>query len=487
MKTAIVVGSGFAGLSAAAHLAKEGVKVTVLEKNEQFGGRNRQFEAEGFKFDMGPSWYWMPEVFEGFFNKFGKSTSDYFELTKLNPSFSIYMEDGNKVDIPSEVDELRDFFEKTEKGAGKKYEKFMASAKYKYDLGMSKLVYKPGKKISELIDWEVISGVFKLSVFESFHKYVRKYFKHPYLTSLMDFPVLFLGNSPKNTPALYSLMNYAGLELGTWYPQGGMHEIMKAMVSLIEEMGVEVITNAEVEAINITNGKASSVTFNDKTLEADMVVAAGDYKHMETLLDPTYRNYKDEYWDTRTFSPSSLLFYVGLDKKLEGIDHHTLFFDESLEKHAEEIYNRPQWPSKPLFYTCCPSKTDASVAPQGKENLFMLIPLAPGLEDNDDLREYYFDVIVRRLEKLTNQKVKEHIVYKRSYCLSDFEKDYYAAKGNAYGLANTINQTANLKPKMHYKKVSNLVYAGQLTIPGPGMPPAIVSGEVAANELLKVV
>jgi phytoene desaturase len=483
-KKIAIIGGGFSGLSSATYLAKEGFEVTIFEKNSTVGGRNRKFSAEGFTFEMGPSWYWMPQVFDAYFNDFQKERKNYYSLTKLNPSFSIVFKEFEKLDIPSEEKDLIAFFENIEKGAGERFQAFMLDAKYKYDSSMTNLILKPGKSLFEFFEWEVIKGVFKLHLFSNFKKFVRKYFKDERLTNLMDFPVLFLGSAPENTPALYSLMNYAGLLLGTWYPEKGMYRIIESMEELAVELGVKIHTNHEVSSVLLTDNNVSGLVINGETHEFDAVIASGDYKHMETLLPPSFRNYTDDYWSTRTLAPSSLIFFLGFDKKIHSIEHHTLFFDESLEKHTEQIYFDPKWPEKPLFYVCAPSKTDPSVAPENCENIFILIPIAAGLEDTDEIREKYFNIIIDRLEKQVEEPIKEHIIYKKSYCINDFKADYHSYKGNAYGLANTLRQTAILKPKLNNKKLKNLIYAGQLTVPGPGVPPSLISGKLAANELI---
>ena len=302
----------------------------------------------------------------------------------------------------------------------------------------------------------------------------------------MEFPVLFLGATPKNTPALYSLMNYTGLFQGTYYPIGGFNEVVSALVELAREKGVNIHCNSEISKVNASGSLAKGLEVNGDIHLFDGIVAGADYHHVEqNLLDEHYRNYTTEYWNKREMAPSSLLFYVGLDKKLENIDHHTLFFDEDFDNHAREIYDDPKWPASPLFYMSCSSITDSTVAPAGKENIVFLIPLAPGLEDSNKMREHYFDMVSERLEKLTGNNIKDSILVKESYCVSDFEKDYHAFKGNAYGLANTLRQTAILKPRMRNKKLNNFYYTGQLTVPGPGVPPSIISGQIVAMEIDK--
>ena len=480
-KKVIVIGAGFSGLSAACCLAQKGFDVTVLEKKNETGGRGRKAEAAGFMFDMGPSWYWMPEVFEKFFNRFGKSAADYYSLKRLSPSYRVFFKDDEN-DIPSEKEKLFALFESLEKGSSKKLEQFLSEAAYKYDKGINEFVYKPSLSLMEFADVSLLFSLFRLNMFSSFSKYIRKYFSHPKLLQLLEFPVLFLGAKPENTPALYSMMNYADMVLGTWYPDGGMYKIAEAMTKLAEELGVKILTGENVEKINVENGKLKSVVSNGKELYADSIISAADYNFTEQkLLTEQYRTYSADYWESRVMSPSALIFYLGVNKKVDNLLHHNLFFDADFSVHATEIYDNPEWPSHPLFYVCCPSKTDVAVAPEGMENLFILIPVAVGLQDNDATRERYFEMVMNRLESRTGQAIREHIIYKKAYAHRDFISDYNSFKGNAYGLANTLMQTAVLKPRIKSKKVKNLFFAGQLTVPGPGVPPSIISGQVVAE------
>lgn len=487
-KKVIVIGSGFAGLSAATNLAAKGCDVTILEKNAIPGGRARKFETDGFMFDMGPSWYWMPDVFEQYFAKFGKKPSDYYDLVRLDPSYAIYFGKDEVMEVPAKMSELEAMFEQYEPGSSQKLRQFLKEAAYKYEVGMNEFVHKPGNSIWEFADLRVLRSLFKLQMLTDVSSYVRKLFKNEKLIQLLEFPVLFLGATPEKTPALYSMMNYADMSLGTWYPRGGMHKIIEGMVKLAEEQGVKIHLNQEVKQIYVPNGHASKVVCADREYEADIVVGAADYHHIEQqLLAENNRSYSAAYWDKRVMAPSSLLFYLGINKRLKNLHHHNLFFDRDFKRHAIEIYESPKWPTDPLFYVCMPSFTDSTIAPEGHENVFILIPTAPGLEDNDSIREKYFNVVLDRLEDLTEQEIRNSIIYKRTFAHSDFVKDYHAFKGNAYGLANTLLQTAFLKPKLRSKKVKNLFYTGQLTTPGPGVPPSLISGQVVAGEVLKMI
>ncbi len=485
-KKAIVIGSGFAGLSAATFLAKAGWDITVLEKNEGPGGRARRLTAEGFSFDMGPSFYWMPEVFDRYFASFGKKTADYYSLQRLDPSYRVYW--GDEItDIPASYEELRMLFHAMEPGSARKLDRFLRGAAYKYEVGMNHLVYKPGRSLTEFLDWPTLSGIMRLQVFSSIKSHIARYFKHPRIRQLLEFPVLFLGALPEHTPALYSLMNYADIRGGTWYPQGGMYAVVEGMYRLAKEMGVNFRFNEAVTSIDVQQGKASGVSSSRQFYPADAVIAGADYHFVEkNLLTTAYRSYTDKYWEKRVMAPSCLMYYVGLNRKLKHPVHHSLFFDVPFAQHGKEIYTEPQWPTEPLFYVSVPSVTDPTVAPAGHENLVFLIPVAAGLEGDDEaLREHYFQKIVKRMEQHTGENIEDAIVFKKHYAVSDFAADYNSFRGNAYGLANTLGQTAIFRPSCKSRKVSNLFYTGQLTVPGPGVPPSLISGEVVAAQVLK--
>lgn len=486
-KKIAIIGSGFSGLSAAAYTAKEGHEVHIFEKHNQPGGRARQLKTEeGYVFDMGPSWYWMPDVIQDFFEDFGYTTSSFFELISLNPQFEMIFSD-EKIDVPENFEVLKATFEKIEKGAGFQLEKFMKSAKFKYEVGMKDFVHKPCANLSEFISLKIAKSALRLDLLSNFRAYVARYFKDKKLRALMEFPVIFLGASPEKIPALYSLMNYGGYVLGTYYPKGGFYQLVLAMKKVAEEQGANFHFNSNVEKINVKNQKVSSLLINGKIHEFDEVIASSDYHHTETLLNEEYRNYTADYWRERTFAPSCLIFYLGFNETIPHLKHHTLFFEHDLDLHIDSIYEDKRWPEKPLFYACCSSKTDHSVAPNGKENLFLLMPIATGINDSEFVRQKYLTEMLLRLEKHTGtQDLQSKIDFKKSYCVRDFVSDYNAYGGNAYGLANTLNQTAVLKPKIRNKKLKNLFYTGQLTVPGPGVPPSIISGKIVANEINKI-
>ncbi len=481
-KKVIIIGSGFSSLSAACYLAKSGFEVVLYEKNKTVGGRARQLIKEGFTFDIGPSWYWMPDIFDKFFADFGKKTSDYYALDKLSPAYKIFFAD-DVITIGDSMDKICVEFERIEKGSSKHLRKFIASAQENYSIAIDKVVLRPGISPLELVTKETVLKVDQF--FKTISSEVRRKFRNPKLISTLEFPVLFLGAKPSNTPSFYSFMNFADFGLGTWHPKGGMYEVIKAMQNLAKELGVQIHTNACVEKILVENGKTTGVVSKGNKKHADFVLSGADYHHSETLLDEKYRQYSESYWAKKTFAPSSLLFYVGFDKKLKNIEHHNLFFDTDFEQHAEEIYDNPKWPTNPLFYANFPSVTDASMAPEGCETGFFLVPIAPDLEDTPELRDQYFDLIMTRFQLRTGQQIENNIIFKESFCVNDFIEEYNSYKGNAYGMANTLLQTAFLRPKLKSKKVKNLFFTGQLTVPGPGVPPSLISGKLVSELITK--
>ena len=482
-KKITILGSGFSSLAAASYLAQAGHEVHIYEKNATLGGRARQYKRDGFTFDMGPSWYWMPDVFDRFFADFGKKTSDFYNISKLDPAYRVYFGKHDSIAIGDSLGKIKETFEAIEPGSAQKLQEFIDDAGNNYEVAIKDLVYRPGVSPLELVTPQTIKKIG--SFFSTISRDVRKVFKNPKLIQILEFPVLFLGAKPSDTPSFYSFMNYADFGIGTFHPKNGMHAVIEGMITLAESLGVQMHADSNVESIVTENNTATGITVNGKTIKADIVLSGADYHHTETLLPKNLRQYSETYWGKKTFAPSSLLFYVGFDKKLEHVNHHTLFFDTDFDKHAVEIYDKPKWPDAPLFYANFPSISDMAMAPEGKEAGFFLIPLAPGLHDTQDLREEYFDRIINRLEELTGQSVKKNIIFKESFCVKDFVEQYNSYKGNAYGLANTLLQTAFLRPKLKSKKVANLYFTGQLTVPGPGVPPALISGKLVAGLITK--
>lgn len=485
MHKTLVIGSGFSGLAASTLLARNGYEVTVIEKNDQTGGRCSVWKNQGFTFDMGPSWYWMPDVFERYFNLFDQSVADHYTLKRLDPSYRVFFNENITMDVPADLDGIYELFEKYEKDSSVRLKKFLASAKYKYNKGMKEFVFKPGHSFMEYSRWSVLTSAFKINLLSPISKEIRSNFKNPLLRQLLEFPVLFLGAKPENTPGLYSLMNYADMVLGTWYPMGGMGKITEAMANVAKENGVKINLNETVSSFTYENKKISIVNTDKNNYTANGVIASADYHHVEEKMLKNYSNYTEQYWNKRKLAPSCLIFYIGVSKKLKGLLHHNLFFDADFTAHAKAIYDDVQWPENPLFYVCAPSVTDPTVAPEGNENLFILMPVSTIIDETEEVKKKYLDMLIERIEKKIGEKFKDDILFVRSFAKKDFITQYNSFKGNAYGLANTLRQTAFLKPKMRNKHIPNLFYAGQLTVPGPGVPPALISGEIAAKQLIK--
>ena len=482
MKSVIIIGSGFSSLASACYMAKAGYQVTVLEKNEQLGGRASLWEHKGFRFDMGPSWYWMPDVFERFFNDFDKKPSDYYQLEKLSPAYRVIFGKNDYIDIADNLKDITQTFEGIKPGSGNKVLKFIEAAGKNYQVAMQNLVYNPGLSIMELVSAESAA---RLNLFvQNISRQIRNKIKNPKLRSILEFPVLFLGAKPSKTPAFYNFMNFADFGLGTWYPKGGFNAVAMGIVQLAEELGVNFQVNEKVDGFDYKEGKIFSVNTEKNKYNADIVISGADYAHTEKLLSEN-RNYTEEYWQKKTFAPSSLLYYVAFNRKVNHLLHHNLFFDTDFEAHAEEIYDTKVFPKKPLFYANFSSKTDDSLAPDGMEIGFFLIPLAVDLDDSEEIREKYFRVILDRIKKCTGEDLKDAVLFKRSFGVNDFKERYNSCRGNAYGLANTLLQTSFLRPSIRNKKIKNLFYTGQLTVPGPGVPPAIISGKVVTDYILK--
>ena len=479
----IIIGSGFSSLSASCYLAKYGYDVTILEKNATVGGRARQFKKDGFVFDIGPTFYWMPDVFDSFFSDFKTTTKDYYQLDKLNPAYQVYFGEKDSISISDNLEDITKTFERVETGSGGKLRKFIKIAEKNYKIAINDLVYKPGKNVFEIINRKTI---FKLCEFiYTIKGQVSRYVNHNKLRKILEFPVLFLGAKPESTPSFYNFMNYADFQLGTWHPKGGMYQVVEAMKSLSKSLGVKIETNSEVKSIETKDNKVVGLIANSKYYTCDMLLSGADYYHTESLLPTSLRQYSETYWSKKVFAPSALLFYVGFNKKIKNVSHHTLFFDTDFDKHARTIYDTQKWPEKPLFYASFPSITDSTAAPTNKEAGVFLIPIAPNIEDTPEIREHYFNQLIERTEDLIGDSLKDNILFKESYCVNNFKEDYNSYKGNAYGLANTLLQTHFLRPKLKSKKVNNLFFCGQLTVPGPGVPPSIISGKIVSDLIVK--
>lgn len=482
-KNVVVIGAGFGGLSAAAFLAKDGYNVTVIEKNNSVGGRARVWREAGFKFDMGPSWYLMPDAFETFFAEFGKKPSDYYQLHRLDPSYRIYFE-NEIVDISASLQKNIELFESIEPGAGQKLQEYLEQAKYQYEVSMKEFLYKDFRSVFDFFNKRMLTEGRKLHVFENLDAFTRRFFKSDKLRKILEYSMVFLGGAPKNTPALYSVINHADMNLGVWYPQGGFGAVAEAIKKLAEEYGAKFVFGEEVQAIQTQNGQATVVQTSKENYPCDIVVANADYHHVETqLLAPTDQSYSESYWQKRTLAPSAFIIYLGLNKKLHNVQHHMLVLDHDWMRHFDDIFEKPAWPEHPSYYVCCSSVTDSEVAPSGSENLFFLVPIASGLQDTKDIRATYYDKIIAHFEKTIGQSVADAVVVKRTFSLNDFSADYNAFAGTALGLSHTLRQTSLFRPRTKSKKVSNLYFSGQFTQPGIGVPMTLISGQLTRDNV----
>ncbi|QJR22795.1 Phytoene dehydrogenase [Brevinematales bacterium NS] len=481
-KKIVVIGGGYAGLSVAALLAKEGHEVALLEKNTELGGRARVWKTKGYVFDMGPSWYLMPEVFERYFGLFGKKVSDFYELKPLDPLYRIFFHKKEIVDIPANKEGILKAFASLEKEGDRKLVAYLKQAKYKYDIAMNEFLYKEYKNIFSFLNWKMITQGTQLHVFATLDRFVRKYFHDHRARKILEYAMVFLGNSPKNSPALYSIMSHVDLNLGVWYPMGGMGMLVEAMEKLCRQYGVAIHTGEEVTGFEYTGSRITSVRTHKGSYPAEIVVSSADYAHTEReLLDSSHQTYSESYWQSRVMAPSMFIMYLGLGKRLKNLTHHNLYFSLDWDKHFDTIFKTPSWPQDPCFYLSCPSKTDPSVAPKGKENLFLLVPIAPGLVDNDEMRHQYADYALKHVEHVIGESITDAIEVKRIFTVSDYANDYHAFKGTALGMAHTLNQTAVFRPAHHSKRVPNLYYTGHYTHPGVGVPMVLIAAEIVSG------
>ncbi len=483
MKKIIIIGSGFGGLSAAALLAKQGHKVTVIEKNEQIGGRASMFREKKYKFDAGPSWYLMPDVFEKFYKELNTTPEKELDLMLLNPSYRMFFHDS-EIDVTPNIEETYALFESIEPGSAKKLEKYLKRAKYQYETAMREFIYKEYNKLTDFFSFKLLVQGSKLNVFQNLDKYVSQNFESDKIKKILEYTMVFLGGAPKNTPALYSIMSHIDFNQGVYYPKGGLNAVAQSMYKIGKKLGVEYKLNEPVQKIIGERGKAKKVVTIVDSYNADIVISNADYWHTETqLLEKKYQTYNEKYWKKRTIAPSAFIMYIGLNKKIKGLEHHNLFLANDWMKHFNEIFEQKRWPQEPSYYVCCPSKHDETVAPKDKENLFVLVPVAPGLRDSDEIREMYKDQILKHMEETLGTKITKHIDVIKTFTHKDFAERYNSYKGTALGLSHTLFQTAIFRPKQKSKKLKNLYYTGGYTHPGIGVPMVIISSQILAKKI----
>lgn len=484
----IIVGSGIGGLATACLLAKRGYEVKVIEKNEMLGGRASVFEAQGYRFDMGPSWYLMPDVFEHFFKLVGENIHDYLKLTKLGPSYRVFFKDENKsVDCYSDLNKDLSTVEQLETGAAAALKKYLKLSEYQYNIAINNFMYKNYDSWWDFINWRSAIEGSKLSVFQPMHKYVRKFFHSEWMQKIMQYQLVFLGSSPYNTPALYNIMSHIDFNMGVFYPQGGIYEIIKALERIGKKLQVQYQLQTSIKEIVVKAGKAIGVIKeNGEFEEADIVISNADIQHTETQLVPKeWRSFSEAYWAKKILAPSGFILYLGINGKLPNLVHHNLIFSKDWQTNFDQIFAKPQLPSDPSFYVCVPSKTDSTVAPVGKENVFVLVPIAAGLELTDtDLANYKEKILNTMSETMNIPDLKDRIEYERIFAVQDFKDRYNSFQGSALGLAHTFNQTAIFRPNNVSKKVANLYYVGASTNPGIGMPICLISAELVLKRII---
>jgi phytoene desaturase len=485
-KRVVVIGGGFGGLGTACLLAREGYDVTLLEKNDQLGGRASVLRDGGFRWDMGPSWYLMPDVFEQFFEQLGEKVEDHLKLRRLLPSYRIFFEDGDVVDMTGDLAVDAATFERYEPGAAERLREYLRLSEYQYGIAMRDFVPKNYDSYRDFFTRQALLEGPKLHVLESMDKYVARFFTHPKLRKIVQYTLVFLGSSPYSTPALYNIMSHVDFNMGVWYPEGGIHELVRVLAGIAKRYGTEVRCNSPVERILVRNGRVAGVRTAEGEIEADVVVSNADMHHTETqLLEPRYRTYGERYWRKRTLAPSAFIIYLGLDTRVPHLEHHNLYFCEDWRENFARIFDRPAYPENPSLYICCPSKTDPTVAPPGHENLFVLVPIAPGLEDTPETRERYAEHILNLVaEKLDVPQLREHVVRQHIFSINDFASRYNSYRGSALGLAHTMRQSAIWRPSNRSKKVRGLYHVGASTNPGIGMPMCLISAQLVRKRVL---
>lgn len=483
-KKIVIIGAGFGGLSAAILLAKEGFKVTVLEKNNQPGGRAGQFSENGFTFDTGPSWYMMHHAFEDFFKLAGKDYRDYYEIERLDPTYRAFF-DGEQFDISADIDKVYTLFESIEKGSSQRLKKILNESEYLYKKAIP-FLQKPFLTPFDFLELEFAFQFIKKRLFRSYENYINSNFKDKRLQDLLSWHTVFLGGTPASVPALYILMLYADLKLGTFYPKGGMHQVVQALYRLAKEYGVTFEFESPVEKINVIKGRAKEVITPNKTYLTDIILSNADYHHTEQqLLEEEWRNYPKSYWDKVTMSPSTFLIFLGLDKNLDNLLHHNYYFSNDSSSHFKSIQGEKEWPSNPSYYISVPSKSNNKISPEGGENIMLLVPVAAGLEDSEVIRERMGKNVLNHFENLIGTSIKDSIKVQKTFAHNDYLHGYNAYKGNAFGLANTLFQTGSFRPRIRSRKVKNLYFAGTTTVPGIGMPLAVISAQVTSKQILK--
>ncbi len=490
-KHVIIIGSGIGGLGSAALLSKSGFQVTVIEKNKTLGGRANIFEAEGYTFDMGPSWYLMPDVFEHYFELLGEKVSDHLDLVKLSPSYRVFFANDKElpiVDIHSDLEKDLPLFEKLEPGITPKIKEYLKRSGEQYVMAKETFMYRNLGSSLDFLSWKVIKKGIELNPFQTMQSYLNKWFKSDRLKKILEYTLVFLGSDPAKTPAMYNIMNAIDFNMGVYYPKGGIYEIVKALIRINDKHGTKFMTEAPISGIIVENKQAVGVKLeNGNKIEADIIISNADLWFTETqLLNRKYQTYPESYWEKSILSPSAFIMYLGLDRKLDILSHHNLRFGEDWKQNFKQLFDTPQLPEDPSYYICKPTETDSDLSPPETDNLFVLVPIPPGLNLSDsDMTNYRQKILNLMKGDLNLPKIEDYIVYERSYWSDDFKRDYNAYKGTALGLAHTLKQTIR-RPLNKSKKVKNLYYVGAGTSPGIGMPICLISAELVYKRIKNI-
>ena len=486
-KHAIIIGSGIGGLATACLLGKKGYKVTLLEKNERVGGRANLYEEEGFVFDMGPSWYMMPGIFEHFFELMDEDITEHLKLKRLSPSYRIFLKSEKRhYDFYSDLEKTIETFESIEPGSGEVLREYMKSTEFQYKIAQNEFMFKNYDSIFDFFNKRVMTEGRKLPLFSKVESIINSKFKSEILRKVMQYQTVLLGTSPGDAPGIYSMMNYVDFVEGVWYPDGGVYKVVEAIESIAIKNGVTIRTSSPVAKIIVKNKTASGVLLeNGDEIHGDLVISNADIVHTEQkLLEKPERQRSMKYWNSRLMAPSAFILYLGIDGKIPSLEHHNLMFAKNWGENFKQIFNAPEWPTDPSLYVCVPSKTDASVGPPNKENLFVLVPVAAGLKHTDEFLEKYSHFVIGQMEEnMDIPNLASRVIYKRIYSVNDFIQDYNAFKGSALGFAHSLNQTAIFRPNNISKKVKNLFFVGAGTNPGIGMPICLISAELVYKRI----
>ncbi len=487
--TVAIVGAGVGGLAVANLLAKAGYEVSVHEARSQLGGRMGMLAKDGFRFDTGPSWYLMPEVFDHFYEILGSSTKSQLKLTKLEPAYQVFLEsEKNPLVITGDEKADAEMFERRETGAGEALINYLDSAEKIYKLALENFLYTTFESPRNFMGPGLLrhGPAMLKNAQQTMNKLTGKHFKDPGLRQILEYPSVFLGSSPFKVPAIYHLMSYLDFRQGVYYPQGGMYSVTESMVSIGRNLGVKFYLNKAVKAIEIQDKEATGLRMNDGSrILADIVISNADMHFTQTKLLPTHaQDYPSSYWKKRQAGPSALLMYLGVKGSLPQLKHHNLFFVKDWKENFAKIAEAKEWPIPASIYVCKSSQTDSSVAPKGHENVFVLVPLPANPNLHADKLEEYAELYIQQIAEQSGViDFAERIVTKELYGPADFYNDYNSWKGTALGLGHELRQSAMLRPRTRSKKTKNLYYVGANVQPGIGVPMCLISAELVYKQI----